>query len=241
MTQDRGRPATGPGLPAVHKPKPRRRNRQLPAPRSPDPPVPNRQVRKASDDSTESLRCSAIIRAVTSAIKDLSFSAGWRQRAWSRRSVLILSSGSSHRMRHITGGGYRRFVYGLHHAKNPETWAWRQCLPHVSIHAAGAGPCYPVCRAPPVLPGSSLVRQDGDEQVGVVPASGNMFAARRQIWLGKPLAGQQVALRIDRTSLHVFHAGELVFRRSRRDDRGSGSGGPRRKHDCNINVQRPRR
>jgi hypothetical protein len=40
--------------------------------------------------------------------------------------------------------------------------------------------------------------------VGVVPASGNMFAAGRQIWLGKPLAGQQVTLR-------VFHAGELVF------------------------------
>jgi hypothetical protein len=80
-------------------------------------------------------------------------------------------------------------------------------------HSRGrrAGPCYPVCRAPPVLPGSSLVRQDGDEHVGVVPASGNMFAAGRQIWLGKPLAGQQVTLRIDRTSLHVFHAGELVF------------------------------
>jgi hypothetical protein len=43
----------------------------------------------------------------------------------------------------------------------------------------------------------------------IVPASGNMFAAGRQIWLGKPLAGQQVTLRIDRTSLHVLHAGEL--------------------------------
>jgi hypothetical protein len=38
-----------------------------------------------------------------------------------------------------------------------------------------------------------------------------MFAAGRQIWLGKPLAGHKVTLRIDRTSLHVFHAGELVF------------------------------
>jgi hypothetical protein len=47
--------------------------------------------------------------------------------------------------------------------------------------------------------------------VGVVPASGNVFAAGRQIWLGWPLAGQQVTLRIDRTSLHVFHAGDLVF------------------------------
>ena len=73
------------------------------------------------------------------------------------------------------------------------------------------GPCCPVCRARPVLPGSSLVRQDGDEQVGVVPASGNMFAGGRQIWLGKPLAGRQVTLRFDRASLHVFDAGELVF------------------------------
>jgi hypothetical protein len=66
-------------------------------------------------------------------------------------------------------------------------------------------------QGPAGLPGSSLVRQDGDEQVGVVLASGSMFAAGRQIWLGKPLAVQQVTLRIDRTSLHVFHAGELVF------------------------------
>jgi hypothetical protein len=47
--------------------------------------------------------------------------------------------------------------------------------------------------------------------VGVVPASGNMFAGGRQIWLGKPLAGRQVTLRFDRASLHVFDAGELVF------------------------------
>jgi hypothetical protein len=55
-----------------------------------------------------------------------------------------------------------------------------------------------------------------------------MFAAGRQIWLGKPFAGQQVTLRIAHTSLHVFHAGELLvqtglfctswcFRRSRCD------------------------
>ena len=44
----------------------------------------------------------------------------------------------------------------------------------------------------------------------VVPASGNMFAAGRQIWLGKPLAGQQVTLRLDHTSLHVFHDGQLI-------------------------------
>ena len=80
-------------------------------------------------------------------------------------------------------------------------------------HSRGrrAGPCYPVCRVPPVLRGSSLVRQDGDEQVGVVPASGNMFAAGRQIWVGRPLAGQQVTLRIDRPSLYVLQVGELLF------------------------------
>jgi hypothetical protein len=37
-----------------------------------------------------------------------------------------------------------------------------------------------------------------------------VYAAARQIWLGKPLAGQRVTLRIDRTSLYVFHAGELL-------------------------------
>jgi hypothetical protein len=44
----------------------------------------------------------------------------------------------------------------------------------------------------------------------VVPASGNMFAAGRQIWLGKPLAGAQVTLRLDHTTLHVFHHGQLI-------------------------------
>ena len=44
----------------------------------------------------------------------------------------------------------------------------------------------------------------------VVPASGNMFAAGRQIWLGKALAGQKVTLRLDHASLHVFHDGELI-------------------------------
>ena len=47
--------------------------------------------------------------------------------------------------------------------------------------------------------------------MGVVPASGNVFAAGRQIWLGRPLAGQQVTLRIDRTSLYVSMLAELVF------------------------------
>jgi hypothetical protein len=37
-----------------------------------------------------------------------------------------------------------------------------------------------------------------------------MFAAGRQVWLGKPLAGQQVTLRIDRCALHVLHGGQLI-------------------------------
>ena len=37
-----------------------------------------------------------------------------------------------------------------------------------------------------------------------------MFAAGRQVWLGKPLAGQQVTLRLDRSTLHVFHDGQLI-------------------------------
>jgi transposase InsO family protein len=44
----------------------------------------------------------------------------------------------------------------------------------------------------------------------IVPASGNMFAAGRQIWLGTSLAGQQVTLRLDHTTLHVFHHGQLI-------------------------------
>jgi hypothetical protein len=44
----------------------------------------------------------------------------------------------------------------------------------------------------------------------IVPASGNMFAAGRQVWLGKALAGQQVTLRLDHTSLYVFYQGQLL-------------------------------
>jgi hypothetical protein len=44
----------------------------------------------------------------------------------------------------------------------------------------------------------------------VVPASGNMFAGGRQIWLGKPMAGQQVTIRLDRSTLHVLRQGELL-------------------------------
>jgi hypothetical protein len=39
----------------------------------------------------------------------------------------------------------------------------------------------------------------------IVPVSGNMFAAGRQGWLGKPLAGQKLTRRLDHMSLHVFH------------------------------------
>lgn len=44
----------------------------------------------------------------------------------------------------------------------------------------------------------------------MVPASGNMFAGGRQIWLGRQLAGQQVTLRLDCSTLHVLHDGELL-------------------------------
>jgi len=44
----------------------------------------------------------------------------------------------------------------------------------------------------------------------IVPASGNMFAAGRQVWLGTSLAGQQVTLRLDHATLPVFHHGQLI-------------------------------
>jgi Integrase core domain len=65
---------------------------------------------------------------------------------------------------------------------------------------------------PPGPPPAVVPARDADavEIDRVVPASGNMFAAGRQIWLGKTLAGQKVTLRLDPTSLHVFHDGELI-------------------------------
>ncbi|HEU5426121.1 MAG TPA: hypothetical protein VFU74_04570 [Actinocrinis sp.] len=39
----------------------------------------------------------------------------------------------------------------------------------------------------------------------IVPASGNMTAAGRQIWMGPDLAGQQVTVWVSTTTLHVFH------------------------------------
>ena len=44
----------------------------------------------------------------------------------------------------------------------------------------------------------------------IVPASGNMFAAGRQVWLGTSLAGQEVTLRLDHATLPVFHHGQLI-------------------------------
>ena len=67
----------------------------------------------------------------------------------------------------------------------------------------------PAPAAPPALP-ALAGDQDAVEIDRIVPASGNLFAARRQIWLGKPLAGQKVTLRLDHTSLHVFHDGQLL-------------------------------
>jgi len=61
------------------------------------------------------------------------------------------------------------------------------------------------------LPAAAPARDADAVEIGrVVPASGNMFAAGRQVWLGKPLAGQQVTLRLDRSTLHVFHDGQLI-------------------------------
>jgi hypothetical protein len=65
----------------------------------------------------------------------------------------------------------------------------------------------------PASPAQTAPEASGDLAVEVdrvVPASGNMFAAGRQIWLGKPLAGQQVTLRLNHSTLHVFHDGQLI-------------------------------
>ncbi len=70
-----------------------------------------------------------------------------------------------------------------------------------------AEPGQPADTPPAVVPARDA---DAVEIDRVVPASGNMFAAGRQIWLGKPLAGQKVTLRFDRTSLHIFHDGQLI-------------------------------
>lgn len=40
-----------------------------------------------------------------------------------------------------------------------------------------------------------------------VPASGNMLAARRQVWLGPALAGQVVTVWVNPTTMHVLHRG----------------------------------
>jgi hypothetical protein len=62
----------------------------------------------------------------------------------------------------------------------------------------------------PVLPPATVTEPDAVEVDRIVPASGNMFAAGRQVWLGKALAGQQVSLRLDHATLHVFHHGQLI-------------------------------
>jgi transposase InsO family protein len=73
-----------------------------------------------------------------------------------------------------------------------------------SLAALPATPA-PASPAPPAASGGLAVEVDR-----VVPASGNMFAAGRQVWLGKPLAGQKVTLRLDHSSLHVFCDGQLI-------------------------------
>jgi transposase InsO family protein len=44
----------------------------------------------------------------------------------------------------------------------------------------------------------------------IVPASGNMTAAGRQIWLGPTMAGQTVTVWVSATTLHVFHRDQLI-------------------------------
>ncbi|GLY86464.1 hypothetical protein Airi02_043930 [Actinoallomurus iriomotensis] len=44
----------------------------------------------------------------------------------------------------------------------------------------------------------------------IVPASGNMTAAGRQIWLGTTMAGQTVTVWVSATTLHVFHHDQLI-------------------------------
>jgi len=69
----------------------------------------------------------------------------------------------------------------------------------------------PAATEPAPSPATVISSQtDAVEIDRIVPASGNMFAARRQVWLGTSLAGQQVTLRLDHTTLHVFHHGQLI-------------------------------
>jgi transposase InsO family protein len=70
----------------------------------------------------------------------------------------------------------------------------------------------PASTPAPVPPLATVIgnQPDAVEIDRIVPASGNMFAAGRQIWLGKALAGQHVTLRLDQATLHVFHADQLI-------------------------------
>jgi hypothetical protein len=89
--------------------------------------------------------------------------------------------------------------------------------------AAGPGPELPLrlppalaaapaaAPLPPALPAAALAGDPAAVEIDrVVPASGNMFAGGRQIWLGKPMAGQQVTLRLDSSTLHVLHDGIVL-------------------------------
>ncbi|MFC4591846.1 IS481 family transposase [Sphaerisporangium corydalis] len=44
----------------------------------------------------------------------------------------------------------------------------------------------------------------------IVPGSGNMTAGKRQIWLGREMAGRQVTVWVNATTMHLFHAGKLL-------------------------------
>ncbi|WP_141961744.1 IS481 family transposase [Actinoallomurus bryophytorum] len=64
-------------------------------------------------------------------------------------------------------------------------------------------PSAPLALTPAVVPAAI-------EFDRIVPASGNMTAAGRQIWLGTSLAGQTVTVWVSATTLHVFHQDQLI-------------------------------
>ncbi|WP_376770044.1 IS481 family transposase [Actinomadura luteofluorescens] len=68
----------------------------------------------------------------------------------------------------------------------------------------------PPTAGPPTAPALSAAVPAAVEFDRTVPASGNMTAAGRQIWLGPTLAGRQVTVWVSTTTLHVFHHGKLI-------------------------------
>ena len=84
--------------------------------------------------------------------------------------------------------------------------------PELALRLPPALAAAPAAAPPPSAPPPAVLAGDpaAVEVDRVVPASGNMFAGGRQIWLGRQLAGQQVTLRLDCSTLHVRHDGALL-------------------------------